>query len=232
MKGAGFMRASRAVAAKDLLLEWRTLESLSSTLIFSLVVMVIFSFAFGFETVRELGAHRLVPGVLWTVIAFAAIVGMTRSMMIEKKRASMSALFLAPVDRGSIFAGKLIANLVKLSILQWIVVPLSAIFFDFDLIAVAAPMLLLLLLHGLGLAELGTLFAAVATRVGRGEALLATLLFPAAAPIFSSAVKCTAALLAGRDLWSACSGWLLLTTGFDALYLLVSLGTFEFILEE
>ena len=92
MKGVGFIRASSEVAAKDLLLEWRTFESLSSSLIFSLVVLVIFSFAFGFETVRELGAHRLVPGVVWTVLAFAAVVGMTRSMMIEKKRASMSAL--------------------------------------------------------------------------------------------------------------------------------------------
>jgi len=232
MKGAGFMRASWEVAAKDLRLEWRTMESLSSTLVFSIVVLVIFSFAFGFETVRELGAHRLVPGVIWAVLAFAAIVGMTRSMMIENKRASMSALFLAPVERGSIFTGKLIANMVKLSLLQWIVVPLSAIFFDYDLIAIAAPMLLLLFLHGLGLAELGTLFAAAAIRVGRGEALLATLLFPAATPIFISAVKCTAALLEGQGLWSACGNWLLLTLGFDVLYFLVSLGTFEFILEE
>jgi len=130
MRGVGFIRASREVAVKDLLLEWRTLESLSSTLVFSLVVLVIFSFAFGFEAVRELGAHRLVPGVVWTVLAFAAVVGMTRSMMIENKRASMSALFLAPIDRGAIFTGKLIANLVKLTLLQWIIVPLSAVFFD------------------------------------------------------------------------------------------------------
>jgi len=232
MKGAGFMRASREVATKDLLLEWRTLESLSSSLVFSLVVLVIFSFAFGFEAVRELGAYRLVPGVVWTVLAFAAIVGMTRSMMIEKQRGSISALFLAPVDRGALYTGKLAANLVKLSVLQWIVLPLSAVFFDYDLIAVAGPMLLVLFLHGLGLTELGTLFAAMATRVGRGEALLATLLFPAATPIFISAVKCTAALLAGEGLWSSCGNWLLLTLGFDVLYFLVSLGTFEFILEE
>lgn len=232
MKGAGFIRTSREVAAKDLLLEWRTLESISSSLVFSLVVLVIFSFAFGFEAVRELGAYRLVPGVVWTVLAFAAIVGMTRSMMIEKQRGSISALFLAPVDRGALYTGKLAANLVKLTLLQWIVLPLSAIFFDYDLIAVAGPMLLLLFLHGLGLTELGTLFAAMATRVGRGEALLATLLFPAATPVFISAVKCTAALLAGEGLWDSCGNWLLLTIGFDVLYFLVSLLTFEFILEE
>jgi heme exporter protein B len=232
MRGAGFIRASREIAVKDLLLEWRTLESISSSLVFSLVVLVIFSFAFGFEAVRELGAYRLVPGVIWTVLAFAAVVGMTRSMMVEKKRESMSALFLAPIDRSAIFTGKLVANLVKLTLLQWIVLPLSALFFDFDLLSVVWSMLFLLFLHGLGLAELGTLFAAMATRLGRGEALLTTLLFPAAAPIFISAVKCTSALLAGRDLWSSSGNWLLLTAGFNVLYFLVSLGTFEFILEE
>jgi heme exporter protein B len=232
MKSTGFLGSARAVAAKDLRLEWRTLETLSITLVFSLVVLVIFSFAFGFEAMRELGAARLVPGVFWSVLAFAAVVGMARSMQLERARDTLSALFLAPVDRGAIFTGKLAANIVKLTVLQWIVMPLAAVFFDFDLLAVLWPILLVLFLHVLGLAELGTLFAAISTRLGRGEALLATLLFPAATPIFISAVKCTAALLAGEGLAGAARSWLLMTIGFDVLYYLVGLLTFEFILEE
>jgi heme exporter protein B len=232
MKGTGFVRAGWEIAAKDLRLEWRTLETVSSTLVFSLVVLVIFNFAFGFETIRELGAARLVPGVFWTVMAFAAVVGMAKSLQLERASDTLSALFLAPVDRGAIFTGKFAANLVKLSVLQLIVLPLAAVFFDFDLLAVAWPMLLVLFLHGIGLAELGTLFAAVSTRLGRGEALLATLLFPAATPIFISAVKCTAALLEGEGLASVAGSWLLVTIGFDVLYFLVSLLTFEFVLED
>lgn len=231
MKGPGFFAASRVVAAKDLRLEWRTFETLSSSLIFSLIVLVIFSFAFGFGTVRQLGADKLVPGVIWTVLAFASVVGMARSMQIEQRRETLAAAFLAPVDRGALFAGKFLANLTKLLVLQAIVVPLSAVFFDFDLIAIAAPFALVLVLHGLGLTELGTLFAAVAARVGRGEALLATLLFPASAPLFISAVKCSAALLEGKSL-STVSHWMSIAAGFDVLYFLVALATFEFVLEE
>ena len=231
MKGPGFLAASRIVAAKDLRLEWRTWETLSSSLIFSLIVLVIFSFAFGFGTVRQLGAGKLVPGVIWTVLSFASVVGMARSMQIEERRQTLAAAFLAPVDRGSLFAGKFLANLTKLAVLQIIVVPLSAVFFDFDLIPIVAPFALVLVLHGLGLAELGTLFAAVAARVGRGEALLATLLFPASAPLFISAVKCSEALLEGKSL-STVSHWMLMTAGFDVLYFLVALATFEFVLEE
>ena len=104
-------------------------------------------------------------------------------------------------------------------------------FFDFDLFAVALPLLLVLFLHGLGLTELGTLFAAISTRLGRGEALLATLLFPAAAPLIISAVKCTAACLADGSL-SSVSHWLMIAAGFDVLYFFVALLTFEFVMEE
>jgi heme exporter protein B len=231
MRRPGFFRACCIVAGKDLRLEWRTLETLSSTVIFSLTVLVVFSFAFGGGAIRQLGVDRLVPGVIWTVLAFASVVAMARSIQIERVRDTISALFLAPVDRGALFAGKMLGNLVKLTLLQWILLPLTAVFFDYDLIAVAGPLVFVLFLHGLGLTELGTLFAAISTRLGRGEALLATLLFPAASPLLISAVKCTAACLADGSL-SGVSQWLLIATGFDVLYFFVALLTFEFVMEE
>ena len=231
MSQPGFMRASLVIAAKDLRLEWRTWETLSASLIFSLIVLVIFNFAFGFSAARELGVERLVPGVLWTVLAFASIVGLARSMQLERQRNTLGAIFLAPIERSALYFGKLLANLVKITILQWFVLPLSALFFDYDLLAILLPMALVLSLNALGLTELGTLFAAIVTRIGRGEALLATLLFPAATPIFIAAVKCTAGLLEGKPL-SAVSNWLLISVGFAVLYLFVALATFEFVLED
>jgi heme exporter protein B len=192
---------------------------------------VVFNFAFGLATVRQVGVENLVPGVIWTVLAFAAVVGLARSFHLERHRDTLSALFLAPIDRGALFAGKAAANLFKFTVLQCVVVPLSAVFFDYDLVAVAGPMLLVLVLHGIGLTELGTLFAAVAMRLGRGEALLATLLFPASTPLFISAVKCTGSILEGQPLGDQ-SNWLLLTAGFDVLYFLVALIVFDFVLEE
>jgi len=227
----GFARAAWIVAAKDLRLEWRTWETLSSTLVFSLTVVVVFQFAFGLGTVRELGAARLVPGVIWTVVAFAAVVGMLRSLQLERARDTLGALFLCPVDRGAVYVGKAFANLVKLSLLQALLLPLTAVLFGHVLLPILVPLGLVCLVHGIGLTELGTLFAAVTTRLGRGEALLAVLLFPAASPLLISAVKCTAAALAGEPL-ATVSRWMLVSAGLDALYLLVGLATFEFVLEE
>ncbi len=199
--------------------------------LFSLIVLVVFNFAFDLATVRRVGASRLVPGVLWTIFAFSGIVGFARSFQIERQRDSLTALILAPVDSGALFAGKALANLAAMTVLEVVLLPLSAVFFDYDLLSMAGPLALVVVLHSVGLAELGTLFAAIAARVGRGEALLATLLFPVSTPLFISAVKCTTAVMESKPLASV-STWLLVAAGFDALYFLVALLTFEFVLED
>lgn len=231
MKNPGFLRTSLIIATKDLRIEWKTLESLSAMVLFSLIVLVVFNFAFDLGTVREVGAGRLVPGILWTTLAFSGIVGFTRSFHLEMRRDSMTALLLSPAERGAVFTGKLLSNLVALLILECLILPLSAIFFNYDLAAVLLPLTLVVLLHTAGLAVIGTLLGAVAIRVGRGEALLATLLFPVATPLFISAVKCTAAVLGGAGL-APVARWMWITVAFDMLYLFTGLLTFEFIVEE
>jgi heme exporter protein B len=231
MSGPGFLRSSWIVAAKDLRMESRTWETVTAGGVLALVVLLIFNFAFSFDTLRELGPPRLVPGVLWTMLVFAAVVTFTRSMELERRRDTLAAMFMAPVDRSALYCGKLLANLAKLALLIVILLPLTAVLFDYPLLPVLFPMLLIVGLHGIGLTELGTLFAGVSVRLGRGEALVATLLFPAASPMVISAVRCTGAALAGEPL-SNVKTWLLAAVGFDILYLVVALMTFEFVLEE
>jgi heme exporter protein B len=224
-------RAALTIAAKDLRIEGRTFRTAASTGLFALVVLVVFAFAFDLDTVRKLGAPRVVPGVLWVTLSFAAIVGLTRSFEIERQRDALTALALAPVDRGAVFAGKGLASLVLMLALQAVLVPLALVFFDAtDTVALPA-LALVLLVHTIGLAELGTLFAAVASRLARGEALLAVLLLPAATPLLLSAVQCTRGALGGDPL-AANARWMLVTAGCDVLYFLVALLVFEPVLEE
>lgn len=230
-RAPGFFRAALLLAAKDLRIEGRTRETLSAMILFSLIVLVVFNFAFDLSTVRQLGAAKIVPGILWTTLAFAGVVGFARSFEVEKRRDSLTALRLAPVDRGAVFAGKALANLALLAILEAVLLPLSAVLFDWNLLGALAPVLLVLAVHTTAIAQLGTLFGAVTSRLGRGEALLATLLFPAATPVFISAVQCTASAMSGEGLGPV-RHWMLVTSGLAVLYFLVALLTFEFILED
>lgn len=226
-----FLRAASAIAGKDLRIEGRTFRTAASTGLFALVVLVVFAFAFDLDTVRRLGAPRVVPGVLWVTLSFASIVGLTRAFEIERQRDALTALALAPVDRGAVFAGKGLASLAVLLALELVLVPLTLIFFDATDTVSLGALALVLLLHTVGLAELGTLFGAVASRLGRGEALLAILLLPAATPLLLSAVQCTKGALAGDPL-SENARWMLVTAGCDVLYFLVALLVFESVLEE
>ena len=79
----GAVRTALLVASKDLRREWRTLDSLSAMGLFSLIVLVLFSFAFDLSTVKDLGVSRLVPGVIWSTLSFAGVVGFTRSFSIS-----------------------------------------------------------------------------------------------------------------------------------------------------
>lgn len=231
MKSPSLLRSAATIAAKDLRLEWRTWESLVASTVFSVTVLIVFQFAFGESATRTLGVERLVSGVIWVLVGFASVVVLAGSMQSERSNDTMAALFLAPIDRGAIFLGKLSANVLKLTALQWIVVPLTAVIYDYHLLSIAPTLMLILFIHGLGIAELGTLLAAVTTRVQRGDALLATLLLPAVTPLLISAVRCTSATLSGEPLASI-SIWLAAAVGFDLLYFFLGLLTFEFILEE
>lgn len=230
----GFARAALVLAAKDLRVEWRTLHSVSASAVFALIVLVIFHLAFasgGERTGAAATAEVLAPGVIWIVLAFACVVGLAPTFEVERRQETLHALWLAPVDRTAWFIGKLVANGVKILLVQLALIPVIAVFFQFDWLELALPLGAIVLLHGIGLTELGTLFAAVATRVGRGEALLATLLLPAAAPLLISAMECTSVVLDARPL-AEVTRWLLLASGFDLLYLFLALATFELILED
>lgn len=227
----GPLAAAWLVAAKDLRIELRTFESSAAMVLFSLSVFLVFGFAFDLATVREVGAAELVPGVLWTAFAFSTIIGSTRAMGLERQRESLTALLLAPVDRGALFAGKALGTFLTLTALEAVLLPLSAVLFDYDLVRAAPALVPVVALHTVGLAELGILLGGVTTRLRRGESLLSILLLPASIPLFLSAVRCTEAALRGEGLASV-STWLLVAAGFDVLYFFVSLLTFELVLED
>ena len=227
----GFFAAAWTIAAKDLRIEGRTLRTAASSGMFALVLLVVFAFAFDLDTVKRAGVPRVVPGVLWATLAFSAIVGLTRSFELERSRDAGLALALAPIDRGAIFAGKCAASLVLLSALEAVLLPLVVVFYDVPLDRGAFALAGVLLLHTVGLAELGTLFAAVASRLARGEAFLAVLFLPAATPLLISAVQCTRGILAGEPL-AANARWMMVTAGCDVLYFLVALLIFDSIVEE
>lgn len=209
---------------KDILLEYRTKEILSGTAVFSLLVIVVFNFAFD---LRVESIVAVAPGALWVAFAFAGVLGLGRSFVLERDRGSWEGLLLCPIDRGSIYLGKLIGNVVFIGMVELVTLPIATALFNVPLVtpAIGLP----ILLGTVGFAAVGTLFAAIAANTRAREVLLPVLLFPIAVPVLIASVKATGDALAGQV---GGSPWLGLLLVFDALYLALGSVVFEFAVED
>ena len=88
-----FFRQLYAILAKEIAVEWRTREAVSAMLVFGLLVLVIFNFAFDLQGVD---ITVLGPGILWVAICFSGILGLGRSFARERDKGSMEGMLLAP----------------------------------------------------------------------------------------------------------------------------------------
>jgi heme exporter protein B len=188
------MRAALAILKKDLRIEWRTRESVSSLVALGVLLLVVFTIAH--DPTRE-EQPRLAPSVLWATFVFTGLLGVQRSFLLEREQDCLAGLMLAPIDPSAIFVGKLIANLCLLAAMQAIVVPLVAVLLHVDFLPVLPGLLVVLTLGNLGFAAGATLFAAMAARTRAREVLLPLLLLPLVLPVLIAGVKATQAVLAG-----------------------------------
>ena len=201
-----------ALLWKDVLLELRTKERLSSLFVLALLIILVFVFALGPEQARrpEIGA-----GVLWVTLLFAGMLSLQRGFLIEQERGCLFGLLLTPIDAGTLFLAKFLGNVLFLTIVEAIVTPITLLLLGSSW----SPLLLLLaaveLLGIIGFSALGTLFAAIAVRTRAREVLLPVMLLPLLVPLLMASVKVTSALLAG-EAWP--EAWLRVLLAFDVIF--------------
>ena len=220
------MSAVAAIVWKDLVLELRTREVLTSTALFALLVVVTFSFALD---LRLVVAREVVPGAFWVTLILSALLGLNRVLAIELEGDTFEGLRIAPVDRTTIFAAKFLVNLL---FLFWIAV-VSAIAFSvfFNLGFQWVGLAVAVVLGSIGIAAVGTVFAAMATSTRAREALLPALMLPITSPVVIAAVRATEFSIDGQGIerWGI---WLSVLIVFDIVFVALSYISFEFVVEE
>ncbi len=227
----GQVRAFLAVLGADLRREVRTGEALFPMLMFSLVVLLVAGFAFDLPALPAEERRRLAPGILWIAIAFATLVGQARSLLADREDDRWTGLLLSPLDRTLLFLAKWTVGLGLAAALELVLVPLTVILFELPAGVSWGGFAAILALCSGGLAALGTLVGAIVARLGRGEALLAILVLPAAAPVLIAGVRSTGVLLGGGTLLDA-APWPAVAAGTLVLYLALGGLLFESALQE
>ncbi|MFZ0981097.1 MAG: heme exporter protein CcmB [Candidatus Acidiferrales bacterium] len=220
-------RSAAILLAKELRLEFRTRELLTGTVIFVLVVIVLFSFAFD-PTAAD--SRRYGPGLLWIAFLFAGSLMLHPSFAREQANQTLDALRMAPISAFAILLGKMLANFIFLAIAEIVLVPVFAVLYNVSLTGVAGRLALVLGLGTLGLVITGTVFSAVSAHARMRELLLPLLLLPILAPLLIAAVEATASLFAEQPALDRT--WLTFLGGFDIVFLTASWLLCDFLLEE
>jgi heme exporter protein B len=221
-----FWSVVAAIVQKDLQAELRSRELLATMLLFALLSVLVFSFAL---QLNRLAQEEAVAGVLWVTVIFASILGLNRSMAMERENGSMDAMLLAPVHRGTIFLGKLIGNLIFTLTVGLLLLPLMSLLYNMNLFKLW--LLGILILGVLGISITGTLLAAMTVQTRAREALLPIVMLPVVLPVMLAAVNASNGIIANLP-FSDWATWPQVLIAVNLIYFVLSLLIFRFVIEE
>ncbi len=209
-------------------MEWRTKELLSAMFVFAMLVIVIFTFAF--EASRD-EILLIGPGILWVAFTFAGTLGLNHSSAVEKENGCLHGIMLGPIDRGTIYLGKMIGNALFMFAVEIMILPIFSMLFNISLIDKLPQILLINAVGTIGFSSVGTIIAAVTANTKMREVLLPIILFPILIPLFIGVVESVAILLQDGEM-GGYNNWLKILTAFDVIFIVVSYWLFDFILED
>ncbi len=212
----GYLGQIRILLVKELTVEFRSRETAIPMAVFAAAALIAFQFSFD---LRGGTLNLVAPGVLWVAIIFASLLALGRSFSREVERGSLDGLLASPIDPGALYLAKVAANVILLLVLEAVIIPLAAIFFNLQLFQ---PVLLLTLLLGnIGIASVGTILSAISARSRAREALLPIMLLPLLVPVIIGAVRATA-LSIDNGPWDDIQPWLAILAAYDLVFLFVS----------
>jgi len=216
-----------ALLSKEVRTELRSRELLITTVVFILMVVVLFSFTFDPSSSES---RRFGPGLLWLAFLFAASLMLQPCFLREQTNDTLSALRLSVSDPFAIFLAKLIANTLFLFLTELLILPVFAIFYNVHILPVSPQLALVLLLGSLGVAIPGTAFSAISAQARMRELMLPLLLLPLLTPVLIASTEATAALLDPQP--ALRKDWLEFLAAFDIVFLTALWLFGEYLLEE
>src|ERR1035438_6700080 len=120
----GLLSNTGVLLGKELRTEFRSRELLTTTVIFILIVIVLFSFTFD-PTSAE--SRRLGAGLLWLAFLFAASLMLQPCFLREQTNDTLSALRLAVSDPFAILLAKVAANTLFLLVTEVLMLPIFSV---------------------------------------------------------------------------------------------------------
>ncbi len=215
------------LVGKDLRIEGRTRQTLGLVVVLGVLIVSVLALGFsGHPAEAKVGA----PAILWVAYLFAGVLCFEKTMAVERQDGALAGLLLAPLDRGVIFAAKLLSNLVLMLAVAAVITPVGVLFFAFDLSRALGGFALVIGISLVGFAAVGTLFAALVSSTRLAGGLLALVVFPVVLPLVIASTQMIAGMF--DEPARAVEGTAVaVLVAFDAIFLAASWIAFEVVLE-
>lgn len=216
-----------AVVKKDVIMEARTKEVINASLVFAIMLVIVFSFTLEAGSGLE---KKLSGGIFWLAVTFAGILSFNKTMGVETDNGNFQALMLAPVDRSAVFFGKVISNMLFLLLIEIILIPLFLVFYNVMIIN-HILMVAVIILCTYAYSLIGTLFSIISARTSSKEIMMPVLFLPFMVPVIIAGVLATNIFVTGSEIYYSYN-WIKLTAVFDVIFTAIIYGIFSLIIEE
>ena len=208
---------------KDWQSELRTRYAVNALAMFILVTISVIMFSIGSEKITE----YLTGGLLWVVIFFSAMSGLSRAFVSEEERGTTMTLQLI-ASPSTVFSGKLIFNLLLVFLMNFVITLLFGILFTTFIIKNILLFALAFLFGNIGIAVSSTIIAAIISKAGSKGTLYPVLSFPILLPLILTLLELTKFAIDGNSIYSSMTEILVLVC-YDVIMVTISYLLFDFI---
>ncbi|GAB4415894.1 MAG: heme exporter protein CcmB [Bryobacter sp.] len=221
------LRQTLAVFVKDLRMEFRGKEALNAAIAFSLVVLILFSFAID-PSAEDLKAMS--GGLLWILFAFSGVLLLNRSFSREQANDTLEVLLSLHVSPSALLLGKSLANLVFILLVELIALPVFGVLYNVNILQQPLWLLFTMLLATWAIAIIGTVFAAMTVNLRLRELMLPVIVYPMIIPALAAAIQLTTLALNNEVPTGDNLIWVRLLVGFDIIFTALALGLIDIVL--
>lgn len=222
----GSISSALTIFKKDILSEFRTRYALNALLMFVITTLSIILFSIGNESVSP----ELLSGVLWIIIFFSTMSGLSRTFVSEEERGTVMTLHLIarPLP---IYFGKLLFNLLLLgglnifTVVLYLVVVTGFSVGNYSIFAVT------IFLGTIGLASASTIIAAIIAKANTRGTLYPVLSFPILLPLLLTVINATKLAVDGAAFIDALGEFQILAS-YTIVITAISFILFEYIWKE
>jgi heme exporter protein B len=217
------MSKAYSLFLKDFRSEIRTRYAINSLVMFIIVAISVILFSVGDEKVSP----ELTGGLLWVIIFFSAMSGLSRAFVSEEERGTSLTLQLI-ASPATVFTGKLLFNIILVFVMNIVIKLLYSALFQEFVLKNFTLFLLTFVFGNIGLAVSSTIIAAIISRAGAKGTLYPVLSFPILLPLILTSVRLTLFSIDGTTIEESIFE-LAIVACYDALMISASYMLFDFI---